>query len=114
MAVLERWRRFLEPVLRIGEYPGEPETRRSGRRVFLVAFVIATVFTVPQALMDLAAGYTAVSVMNIVSVSLTLPFLLAIRTWPRRFALFVNGMFVLIFVTQLVETAMFGGLLPRA
>lgn len=39
-----RWR-FFEPVLTIGGYPGEPETRRSGRRVFLVAFVIATVFT---------------------------------------------------------------------
>lgn len=66
-----RWRAFLEPVLTIGEYPGEPETRRSGRRVFLVAFVIATVFTIPQAVMDLAAGYTSVGVMNLVSVGLS-------------------------------------------
>ncbi|CAN5672033.1 hypothetical protein BH18ACT17_BH18ACT17_14650 [soil metagenome] len=51
-------RRFLEPVLAIGEYPEEPETRRSGRRVFLVAFIIATLFTIPQSAMDLAAGYT--------------------------------------------------------
>ena len=42
MADRTGWRRLLEPVLTIGEYPDEPETRRSGRRVFLVAFVIAT------------------------------------------------------------------------
>ena len=105
-------RRFLEPVLAIGEYPEEPETRRSGRRVFLVAFVIATVFTIPQSLMDLAAGYTVVGVMTLVSVVLTLPFLVAMKVWPRRFAAIVNAMFVLIFVTQLVETAMLGGLFP--
>ena len=39
MAGLSLWRRLREPVLTIGEYPGEAGTRRSGRRVFLVAFV---------------------------------------------------------------------------
>jgi adenylate cyclase len=112
MADLSRWRRLFEPVLAIGEYPEEPETRRSGRRVFLVAFVIATAFTIPQSVMDLAAGYTAVAVMSLISVSLTLPLLVAMKVWPRRFAALVNAMFVLIFVTQLVETAMFGGLFP--
>ncbi|HWC70057.1 MAG TPA: adenylate/guanylate cyclase domain-containing protein [Actinomycetota bacterium] len=112
MADRSWWRRALEPVLAIGEYPGEPETRRSGRRVFLVAFVIATVFTIPQAMMDIAAGYTVVGVMNLVSVALTVPFLVAMKVWPHRFAALVNGMFVLVFVTQLAETAMFGGLFP--
>jgi guanylate cyclase len=112
MADLSRWRRLFEPVLAIGEYPEESETRRSGRRVFLVAFVIATVFTIPQAVLDLAAGYTTVVVMNLVSVALTLPFLISMKFWPHRFAALVNAMFVLIFVTQLVETAMFGGLFP--
>ena len=50
--------------------------------MFLVAFVIATVFTIPQAVMDFAAGYTAVGVMNLVSVALTLPFLIAMKVWP--------------------------------
>jgi guanylate cyclase len=99
-------------VLSIGEYPGESETRRSGRRVFLVAFVIATVLTIPPAFLDIADGYTAVGVMNLVSVALTFPFLVAMKVWPRRFALLVNGMFLLIWVTQLAETAMFGGLIP--
>ncbi len=112
MAGSTRRRRFLEPVLSIGEYPGEPETRRSGRRVFLIAFVIATVFRIPQSVMDLAAGYTVVGIMNLVSVALTLPFLLLMKVWPLRFAVLVNAMFALIFVTQLAETAMFGGLFP--
>jgi len=112
MADRTGWRRLFEPVLGIGEYADESETRRSGRRVFLVAFVIATALTIPQSVMDLAAGYTAVAVMNLISVSLTLPFLLAMRVWPLRFAALVNAMFALIFVTQLVETAMFGGLFP--
>jgi guanylate cyclase len=112
MADHSRWRRLLEPVLAIGEYAGEPETRRSGRRVFIVAFVIATVFTIPQSVMDLAAGYATVGVMNLVSVALTLPLLIAMKVWPHRFAALVNAMFVLIFVTQLAETAMFGGLFP--
>ncbi len=112
MSDLSRWRRLLEPVLTIGEYPDEPETRRSGRRVFLIAFVIATAFTIPQSVMDLAAGYTAVAVMNLISVSLTLPFLVAMKVRPHRFAALVNAMFALIFVTQLAETAMFGGLFP--
>ncbi|HET6713641.1 MAG TPA: hypothetical protein VFI59_08025 [Actinomycetota bacterium] len=112
MADASRSRRLFEPVLTIGEYAGEPEIRRSGRRVFLVAFVIATVFTIPQAVMDIVAGSTVVGVMNLASVSLTLPFLVAMKIWPHRFAALVNGMFVLIFVTQLAETAMFGGLFP--
>ncbi|HEX7247778.1 MAG TPA: adenylate/guanylate cyclase domain-containing protein, partial [Actinomycetota bacterium] len=112
MADPTRWRRLIEPVLTIGEYPEEPETRRSGRRVFIVAFVIATVFTIPQSVMDLAAGYTVVGVMNLVSVALTLPFLFSMKIWPHRFPVLVNAMFVLIFVTQLAETAMFGGLFP--
>lgn len=46
--------------------------------------------------MDLTAGYTAVAVMNLISVSLTLPFLLAMKVWPLRFAALVNAIFALI------------------
>ena len=90
MADVSRWRRLLEPVLTLGEYPGEPESRRSGRRVFLVAFVIATAFTLPQAVMDIAAGYTTVGVMNLVSAALTLPLLISMKVWPLRFAALVQ------------------------
>lgn len=77
-----RWRRLFDPVLSIGEYPGEPETRRSGRRVFLIGFVIATMFALVQVVQDLAAGYTVVGAMNLASAVLTLPFLW--RSVPGR------------------------------
>ncbi len=105
-------RRFLEPVLSIGEYPGEPETKRSGRRVFLVAFVIATIFTIPQVFSDFQEGYTWVAVGGTVTTLITIPLLVAVHVWPRRFGGLVNAMFVVIFASQLAETAMFGGLLP--
>ena len=106
-----RWRRFLEPLLSIGEYPGEPETKRSGRRVFLVALVIATVFSIPQVFSDLEDGYTWVAIDNVVTTVITIPLLVAINAWPRRFGGLINAMFVVIFASQLAETAMFGGLL---
>ncbi|MGZ8624692.1 MAG: adenylate/guanylate cyclase domain-containing protein [Actinomycetota bacterium] len=106
------WRRLLEPLLSIGEYPGEPETKRSGRRVFLVAFVIATVFTIPQVFSDLEDGYTWVAIGGAVTTAITIPLLVAANVWPRRFGGLINAMFVVIFASQLAETAMFGGLLP--
>jgi len=54
-----KWRRSLGPILAIGEYPGEPEIRRSGRRVFILAFILATFFSMPQVFADLDAGYTS-------------------------------------------------------
>lgn len=111
MADTPRWRRFLEPVLSIGSYHGEPETKRGGRRVVVVAFIVATVVNTPAAFADLAAGYTWVAAMNFVTIALT-PFLVvAIQLRPHDFAALVTAMFVVIFATLLVETSMFGGLL---
>jgi adenylate cyclase len=111
MADTPRWRRLLEPVLSIGSYPGEPETKRGGRRVVVVAVLVATLLTIPTAFADLGAGYTWVAVMNFFAVAVTPLILLAIRVKPRRFAWLITAMFVVIFVFQLVETALFGGLL---
>jgi guanylate cyclase len=105
------WRRLLEPVLSIGAYPGEPEIRRSGRRVFLIAFIIATLATIPQVFSDLEAGYTWVAIGGIVTTVITFVLLIPMWFWPHRLGGIVNAMFVVIFVSQLAETAMFGGLL---
>ena len=105
------WRRILEPVLSIGAYPGEPEIRRSGRRVFLIAFIIATLATIPQVFSDLEAGYTWVAIGGIVTTVITFVLLIPMWFWPHRLGGIVNAMFVVIFVSQLAETAMFGGLL---
>jgi adenylate cyclase len=110
---MPNWRRILELVLSIGSYPGEPEIRRGGRRVFLIGSIIATLFSIPLAFADLDAGYTWVGAMGFFTTFILTPMtLVAIWRWPRRFATLVTVMFVLIFAAQLVETALFGGLLP--
>src|SRR5207249_8496237 len=107
MRFTARWRKFLEPVLSIGSYPEEPETRRSGRRVFIVAFIMATLFSIPSAFSDLDAGFTWVAAMDFFTTLVVGPLaLVAIWLRPRRFATLVNAMFVVIFVAQLAETAM--------
>ena len=106
------WRRLLEPLLAIGEYPGEPETKRSGRRVFLVAFLVATASSIPQVYADLENGYTWVAIANVATTVITIPLLVAINVWPHHFGGLVNAMLVMIFVSSLAEIAMFGGLLP--
>ena len=96
--------------MRIGEVPGEPETKRGGRRVFMVAFVIATVLTIPQIASDLAAGYTGVGIINLALTCLTAVLLLAVGRWPHRFDDLLAVMFACITIGQLFETAWFGGL----
>jgi adenylate cyclase len=107
-----RWRRVLEWVLSIGSYADEPETRRGGRRVLILAVVVATLLTIPTVLADLEAGYTWVAVMNLVTVAVTSLILLAIRLKPHLFAPLITTLFIVVSVTQLVETALFGGLWP--
>ncbi len=107
-----KWKRILEPILSIGSYPGEPEIPRGGRRVFIVAFIVAILFRIPQAFVDLNAGYTWIAVMSFFTTFVLAPLILvAIWLRPRRFATLVTLMFVALYVTQLVQTAMFGGLL---
>ncbi len=107
-----RWKHAWQPVLSIGEYEGEPEIARGGRRVFVVAFVIATVLSIPIAAADIASGYPWVGGMNLVVEVVTLAMLFAVHRRPRRFASLVSAMFALIWASTLVEIALFGGLLP--
>ena len=72
-----KWRRSLEPILSIGSYPGEPEIRRGGRRVFIVAFILGTIFSTPQVFADIDAGYTWVAVMDFFNFVL-------VATYPGR------------------------------
>lgn len=113
MADTPWWTRILEPILSIGSYPGEPETLRGGRRVFVVAFVVATLLSIPQAFADLQAGYTWVAAMGFFT-TFVLGTVILVAIWrrPRSFRALVTAMFVVIYASQLVETALFGGLLP--
>ncbi len=107
-----RVKRAWEPVLSIGEYEGEPEIARGGRRVFVVSFVIATVLSIPIAAADIASGYPWVGGMNLVVEVFTLAMLFVVHLRPRWFAPLVSAMFVVIWASTLVEIALFGGLLP--
>ena len=102
--------RVFEPIMRIGEVDGEPETKRGGRRVFMVAFVIATILSIPQVVEDLSAGYTWVGVLGLIVSALTIVILLAMRRWPRRFDLLLALIFTCVTVGHLAQTALFGGL----
>ena len=111
MAGASSWRRVLDEVLSIGSYSGEPETQAGGRRVLVVAIIVAVLLTIPTVISDFSAGYTLVAVGNLVIVAVTPIFLGVLRRRPHRLAWIINGVFALVFALQLVETAMFGGLL---
>jgi adenylate cyclase len=113
MANTPTWRRILEPILSIGSYPGEPEIRSSGRRVFIVAFILGTLLSTLQPFANLDAGQTWIAVMNFFTTFVLGPLILvAIWLRPRRFTMLVTLMLGALYVRQLVQTAMFGGLLP--
>jgi hypothetical protein len=78
---MTRLRRLFEPVLSIGEYPGESELQRSGRRVVVVAFVVATVLSIPGDIQDLVRGYTWVAAIEFLTLVLTPFLILAIVVW---------------------------------
>ena len=107
-----RWRRLLEPLLSLGAYPGEPETKRGGRRVLLAAVYIATMLSIPPLLADLGAGYTWVVIGSLVSNAATPFLLIAIHFRPRRFPTLITVFLVLVFVDIVLETTLYGGLIP--
>jgi hypothetical protein len=51
-------KRLLEGILSIGESSDGSESRRSGRRVFILAFILASVLSVPATIARFVAGYT--------------------------------------------------------
>ena len=55
MAGTPPWTRLVEPVLSIGAYPGEPDTQRAERRVFIVAVIVATLLRIPTVFSSLSA-----------------------------------------------------------
>ena len=69
MATLPVSRRLLEGILSIGASPDESDSRRSGRRVFMLAFIIATLLGIP-----LVIARFSQSRMMIPSTALRTPF----------------------------------------
>lgn len=94
----------------IGAYEGEPDTKRAGRRVFIVAFVIANVFSVPQLASEFADGYLWVGVEDLIVSVVSIVLLVAIHFWPHRIVPLLTGMFVAITANYLISTTLYGGL----
>jgi len=106
------WKRLLDGFLSIGETAGESESRRSGRRVFLLAFIIATLLSIPLAIARFPPGYTWVGIVDLATTIIPVGLLVIIAIRPSSYALAINVMLVVLVSGPLLDTAMFGGLLP--
>ena len=106
------WKRLLEGILSIGASPGESDSRRSGRRVFLLAFILATLFSVPGAIQRFGTGYTWVGVVDLVTVVIPILLLAVIAIRPTSYVAILHVMFIVILAGPVLDTAMFGGLMP--
>jgi adenylate cyclase len=106
------WKRLLEGIMSIGASPSESDSRRSGRRVFLLAFILATLLSVPGAIQRFGTGYTWVGVVDLVTVAIPILLLAVIAIRPTSYVAILHAMFVVILAGPVLDTAMFGGLLP--
>ena len=106
------WKRFLEGILSIGASPSESDSRRSGRRVFMLAFILATLLSIPAVIERFDAGYTWVGVVDLVTLAVPVLLLVVIAIHPTSYVATLHVMFLVIVVGPVLDTAMFGGLLP--
>ena len=112
MATLPSSRRLLEGILSIGQTPEESDSRRSGRRVFMLAFVIATLLGIPLVVARFAQGYTWVGLVDLVTLVISVVLLVVIAILPTSYTASLHAMFAASMVAPMLDTAMFGGLLP--
>ena len=104
--------RLLEGILSIGASSDGSESRRSGRRVFILAFILASVLSVPATIARFEAGYTWVGVVDLVTLAIPILLLVVIAIRPASYVTSLHVMFVVIVAGPVLDTAMFGGLLP--
>jgi guanylate cyclase len=105
-------KRLLEGFLSIGETPGESESRRSGRRVFILAFIVASLLSIPPLIARFTAGYTWVGIVDLVTLVIPLLLVVVIAIRPTSYVAAIHAMLAVIITGPLLDTAMFGGLLP--
>lgn len=112
MATLSLTKRLLEGILSIGAISEESDSRRSGRRVFMLAFIIATLLGIPVVIARFGQGYTWVGVVDLVSLVISVALLVLIAIRPTTYTACLHAVFVVSTAAPLLDTAMFGGLLP--
>ncbi len=109
-AAPRRWRRLIEKMLSIGAYPEETEAQRSRRRIMMAANWIATILSIPTIGSDIAGGYMWSAVGDTSILVVTAAVFVTLHLRPRWFAALISILLGWVFVWQLVQTAMFGGL----
>ena len=102
-------KRLLEGILSIGASPSESESQRGGRRVFMLAFILATLLSIPAAIERFDAGYTWVGVVDLVTLAIPVLLLVVIATHPTSYVPALHVMFLVILAGPVLDTAMFGG-----
>jgi guanylate cyclase len=112
MATLPLSKRLLEGVLSIGRTPDESDSRRSGRRVFMLAFIIATLLGMPAVITRFSQGYTWVGVVDLVALVISVLLVVVIAIRPTIYTACLHALFAASIVAPMLDTAMFGGLLP--
>jgi guanylate cyclase len=112
MATLPLSKRLLEGVLSIGRTPDESDSRRSGRRVFMLAFIIATLLGMPAVIARFSQGYTWVGVVDLVALVISVLLVVVIAIRPTIYTACLHALFAASIVAPMLDTAMFGGLLP--
>ena len=96
----------------IGASDDESESQRSGRRVFMLAFILASLLSVPAVIARFAAGYTWVGVSDLVTLVVPVSLLVVIAVRPTSYVPVLHVILVILFASPILDTAMFGGLLP--
>jgi len=112
MADVPLSKRLLEGVLSIGATPEESDSRRSGRRVFMLAFIVATLLGIPLVIARFSQGYTWVGIVDLVTLVISVVLLVVIAIRPTTYTACLHAIFTASLVAPLLDTAMFGGLLP--
>lgn len=105
-----RLRRLVDRLLSIGAYPDEPEEQRARRRIVVAAFWLGGSFTLVSIVNDFAGGFFWSAMGNVLTFAALAAVLIVLRVAPQRFPLLLTLGLVVTFVVQLIQTALFGGL----
>jgi hypothetical protein len=114
MSELPIWNRLLEPILSIGATPAETDSRRSGRRVFMLAFVLSTLLTIPGIVQRFDAGYEWVGVSDLVTTAIPVLLLGVIVIWPSSYAPAVHAILLFAFAGAVIDRRCSVGCCPQA
>jgi adenylate cyclase len=103
--------RSVDALLSIGAYPEESETQRARRRIILATIWVASFLGALTILRDFLSRllWAALSTTGIILVTAVV--LMGLHLRPRRFAFAINLLLGTVFVSGLINTALFGGLL---